>query len=224
MNQRIKLVISQKIKEKTLTKSNLFINLNQAKHASNKKPAIASILQLNQDFHKSSAIQCEIIQNLDVPLNGNSPICSNISIDIITELERVYSKYNLIERIKIADHVQLKVYALFTNTNDYQLITNENSQIKSSYYIQLRLIENLNLKHIVSSKNNSKIPLLLCNMYEIDTIKLEISFKLNPLSNLNDNYEDESVNSSVNENEDINSNSLDLFAIEVKLANNCVKK
>jgi len=222
INLRIKLVISQNTKEKALVKSNLFINLNQAKHSYNKKQTFSSIPQLNQDFHKLSAIHCEIIQNLDFPVNSNSPICSNISIDFITELERIYSKYNLIERIKLADHVQLKIYALFTNSNHYQLIKNENSQIKSSF-IQLRLVENLNLKHIVSSKNNSIIPLLLCNLYEIDTVKLEISFELNPISNVNDNYEDESVNISIND-EEINSNSLDLFAIEVKLSNNCVKK
>lgn len=200
--QRVKLVITQKLNEKHLIKSVLYLNLNQAKHLQPKLQPTA-ILNSNQDLNKAP-IQCELISNLDFNLNGNSPICSNITIDLIGELEKIYSRFNLVERIRIADHVQLKVYGLFTHTNEYNLISSD--QVKS-YYIQLKSYENLGLKHLVSSKNTSLVSLQICNVFEIDTLKLEINFK--PSS------EDQAEETTT---------SLDVFTIEIKLANHCFKR
>lgn len=218
--QNVKLVITQKMNQLILIKSDLFINLNQMKHTSNKQSINSGtiLLNLNQDYLKSS-IKCEIFQDISAKNNANSPICSNMTIDLITELERIYSRYNLVERIKAAEHAQLKIYALLlinnnNNNNDYQLIPNE-SKSSSSYYVQLRSIENLNLKHIISSKNNSNIPILICNVFEIESIKLEINFKPVSFSN----YEEEDNNNNNDE-----TNSLDMFTIEIKLSNHCFKR
>ena len=84
---KMKLVIKQKLFDKELTKSLVYVNLNQAKH-------IEIPNQLNNNptstnnINAKKSIQCELNQNNnnnDLNLNTNNKLCLNMSINLNSE-------------------------------------------------------------------------------------------------------------------------------------------
>lgn len=154
--QKYQFKIIQKLSDKFLTESVINFNLNQAKHE-------------NKNMIYNNGIKCEIFQNNFFDIHKPTTLCSNISINLNTELDKFYPHLNIMD----LKQVTLNIHALFKNRN-YRLIPSSYEEKSSgSNFINLRTIDTRGVKELV--RNRTALSMLVCNLLDIEYIKLEMS-------------------------------------------------
>lgn len=146
----------QTVNEQFLTESTASLNLNQARHE-------------NKNMFETNGIKCNLFENTFLH-SSKSALCANISINLKTELTKFYSHLNIYN----LNTAKLNVFALFKDRN-FRLIPSHQkiSAIDTSDFIHLRKIENQHLQGLI--RNNSVFTMLVCNLVDIEYMKLELS-------------------------------------------------
>ena len=186
------------INDKLLAPTNVFVYLKQARHSNLKK---LPDFPTNSIKNKES-LNCEVYTNLD--MSSNRLYCLNMTINLNSEIERLFPDRDLVNKIRKSDYFHLNIYAAILN-NDYQIFSNNSYQLKSNY-AQVNLLDKINVEKILI--NNWNQPILFCNLYEIESLKLEFSLK----------------KSSTDSDSSFESNKIEVFTIEVKVFNSCSRK
>lgn len=186
------------INDKLLASTNVFVYLKQARHSNLKKlPEFPT-----NSIKNKESLSCEVYTNLD--MSSNRLYCLNMTINLNSEIERLFPDRDLVNKIRKSDYFHLNIYASILN-NDYQIFSNNSYQSKSNY-AQVNLLDKINVEKILI--NNWNQPILFCNLYEIERLNLEFSLK----------------KSSTDSDSSFESNKIEVFTIEVKVFNSCSRK
>jgi len=147
----------QTIDNQFLADSTLDFSLSQAKHEKKLSSGI---------FNDRSALSCQIFHNSFLDIKKPLALCANLSLNLKSELTRFHSHLNIFE-LNIA---QLNIFAIFKDLNRYHLPIAE--PVKSKF-VHLRTIDSKSLKDLIH--NNSEITLLVCNLINVELVRLELS-------------------------------------------------
>jgi hypothetical protein len=204
---KLKLLIRQRLNDRELTRSTVFVYLNQERHSAvNANPAAKvngmSISILNDKTRTSGvkSVLCERLSKIEgqsgrrespptstisfLNKNGGGGQCMNVSVNLAAELTALFAKHDLVNKIKSTHMFQARVYALLAN-NDYQLLPGNGFQQSSGINMnsnnQNEQIVKLNPVDSMEIKNfifnASHYPILVCNVNEGDRLKIELSFR-----------------------------------------------
>jgi hypothetical protein len=234
VQSKLKLLIRQRLNDRELIRSTVFIYLNQEKHSNlaaigtvspvTSKNGKAVSMILNDQKTSTKNIICDKLSKSDShKLNVNylkknsHGQCLNISVNLAAELNSLFTRQDLINKIKTTHIFQTRVYAILAN-NDYQLLPlssnyhlNTNLNNQNEIFVKLNPINSIDIKNFIL--NGSHYPILACNLNEADKLKIEFSFR---------NKFDTSASSSATNNGQINDWRLfDIYTIEVKLNEVC---
>ena len=207
---KFKLIFSQKLKnEQELTSSAIYIYLDQRVYTSSND---LSPLRHNNNMR----ISCKTFFKAESITNQHTkPFCLNMTVNLNDEFKLFYPNQNLKNKIKFLSDFKFRVYASVIN-NDFQLIPNgmqTNKNILVSNYVLLNAFDHSHIKNLIL--NDFEIPLHYCHLLEIDSLKLEISFKSN--LNAEKNFQIENYNMYVNDR-------VEIFTIDLNLSSVCTRK
>ena len=203
---KFKLIFSQKLKnEQELTSSSVYIYLDQHVYTS-----VSDISPLRRN--NNARISCKTFTKTD---SNTKSFCLNMTLNLNEEFKLFYPNQNLKNKIKLLGDFKFRVYASVIS-NDFQLIPNgiqTNKNLLAPNYILVNMFDHLNLKN--SIMNDIGIPMHYCHLLDIDSIKLEISFKSNHMEEKSIQIE----NYNMYENDRV-----EMFTIDLNISSFCPRK
>lgn len=223
-NNKIKLVAKQDLNGHELSKSTIYLSLNEqekqidALAALNPKEKIlCEFKEAELDSMNTNTLLFKALGVMPKPTQHRiKSTCFNISINFPHELASLFSQHDLIEKIRANRLISFNIYA-FVVSSDYHLIPASagehqiqndlyKKQLNSNKnYVKLDGIEsNEHLKNLIL--NGSFYSFLVCNnLDEIEKLKIELRFKC-----------DESLGDQVDDK-------LEVYLIDLKMFDLCFK-
>jgi hypothetical protein len=185
--QKIKVIIEQRIGSEFLTSSLVFVHLNRVKHEA------TSLAESRID-----SIKCDIASNQnsnDIQSLSDSArlssICLNMSMNLAREFEIFYPESSdiIIKRLRNAEKMQLKFYASISPSSTggngrkfhyFQMNPMLAPKDLTNEYLPLKTLKNLNSDEFfghVNIKSNANLPILICNLFEMENLLVEVTFR-----------------------------------------------
>ena len=161
-HQKYELSIMQHLNENQLASSLVYLNLNQV----NRRPETTN-----------KGISCEMFQ--DSVFEEGASLCSNVSLNLTAELQFAYDQFELPDRLRSKhSRAELNVYAQFKNKNKYRLVPGDFkvNAVKSSF-VHMRKMDSAELRQLMSAQNSSLASFLVCNLADIEFIRIELSVR-----------------------------------------------
>lgn len=215
---RFKLLIRQRIRDKELIRSTVFIHLNQIKHKTNTAAAA------NKESIQTS-VQCQPIDSTHIKpknrlnyLKQDTPTtstCWNVSL----LLDSAFNTSNhLIQKIKSSHLFTAKFYATTSlsspvstsapNGNDYYTLIPASNAPRVESMTKLSGIDVMEIKTAILTK--SMYSVFVCNLNEMNRLRVELSFR--------NRFDPSSLKSDVNF---FDWKSYEIYTVDVRLSDWC---
>ena len=209
---KFKFLITQKLATSglELATSAVYLHLDQRIYSTNSNTNTGEFSATSRAT-TTERVSCKTFYKNDYSTHNqhSKSLCLNMSVNLNAEFKQYYPSQSLRSRIKTTNGFNFRVYASVINS-DFQLIpsnmhTNAKNGLLKPNYIQLNMLESASVENLIA--NEAPLPVYFCNLLEMESLKLEFTFKSN--RNANQKYD---------------TNKMELFTIDYKLANVCTQK
>ena len=199
---KFKLILTQKLQnDKELISSSVFLYLDQNAYAN------------ADEYVPLTRLPCKTFSKTELHSNQHSKLfCFNMTLDLNEEFKTFYPSHNLKNKINLMSDFQFRVYASVASS-DFLLIPSgvqTNKNLLKQNYLLLNIVENLSVKNLIL--DDMTLPMHYCNLLEIESLRLEFSFKSNINADHTNNYQM------------YDSNNVEIFTIDVDISRVCARK